>query len=427
MPNTPWAPYCPRDADWCRSEFNWCQLPWCYVSAECPRKIPTRIWHGVASGPAVNSSMAWMASHFSYDTCLSTPDCYSRPFDAACPFDWVHSGWSTQQRCPYSWSDVCQCMYQGRLLPTDLYMNFPLDFPGKYQHLPNIAAYGTSCAAWDQVPGTPLHSSCKPGSNWTREEYNWCQVPWCYVHPSCPSSIATHLFEGSMTAFYSYDACGNAPDCYANSSVDSQAYCPYDPSGDKSYKIHKSRGCECIYQGRQLPSYFYMDFPLSDRGRYANLSLISIYGTTCAAWDQFPETPGFQYCPPDTDWCHSTNNWCQLPWCYVSASCTSKVETSALELNRAEPVSTRAMANLVDALHGEAWRAVGHLVIEKLRRKDGHEEVLKALGTIEKEGAARKTEAFDKFFESTRRARGEAIDAYLLLAPEEKQKPERSM
>ena len=141
MPSTPWAPYCPRDADWCRSEFNFCQLPFCYVSAECPRKIPTRIWHGVASGPAVNSSMAWMASHFSYDTCLSTPDCYSRPFDAACPFDWVHSGWSTQQRCPYSWSDVCQCTYQGRLLPPDLYMNFPLDFPGKYQHLPNIAAW----------------------------------------------------------------------------------------------------------------------------------------------------------------------------------------------------------------------------------------------------------------------------------------------
>ena len=32
-------------------------------------------------------------------------------------------------------------------------------------------------------------------------------------------------------------------------------------------------------------------------------SLISIYGTTCAAWDQFPETPGFQYCPPDTAAC----------------------------------------------------------------------------------------------------------------------------
>lgn len=239
-----------------------------------------------------------------------------------------------------------------------------------------------------------------------------------------------------------YDACGNAPDCYGNSSVDSQAYCPYDPSGDKlgpytcassvtkiqwcnenclslgifpvldgqklwkhvmtflrkaclrSYKIHKGGGCECIYQGGQflgrrllmrsqsrdvivlymmlhycwysvsllsyldafrLPSYFYLDFPLSDRGRLAvkvcqvelmpvckwseaNMqiclliadgtwwrtvtwawtcmdflvtcslcdatccprSLIPIYGTTCAAWDQFPETPGFQHCPPGT-------------------------------------------------------------------------------------------------------------------------------
>ena len=45
-------------------------------------------------------------------------------------------------------------------------------------------------------------------------------------------------------------------------------------------------------------------------------------------------------------------------------------------------------------------------------RKDGFEEVLKALGSIEKEGV-RKTEAFDKFFESTRRNKGEAIDAYL--------------
>lgn len=70
---------------------------------------------------------------------------------------------------------------------------------------------------------------------------------------------------------------------------------------------------------------------------------------------------------------------------------------------------------LIDALHGEAWRAVEHLVVqpEKLKKKDGYEEVLNALGSIEKEGVIRKTEAFDKFFESTRRARGEAIDAYL--------------
>ncbi len=70
---------------------------------------------------------------------------------------------------------------------------------------------------------------------------------------------------------------------------------------------------------------------------------------------------------------------------------------------------------LIDALHGEAWRAVEHLVMqpEKIRKKDGFEEVLKALGSIEKEGVIRKTEAFDKFFESTRRSKGEAIDAYL--------------
>ena len=87
-------------------------------------------------------------------------------------------------------------------------------------------------------------------------------------------------------------------------------------------------------------------------------------------------------------------------------------EAEAADLEKKQ---CRFARRLVDALHGEAWRAVEHLVMqpEKLRKKDGFEEVLLALGTIEKEGVIRKTEAFDKFFESTRRARGEAIDAYL--------------
>ena len=70
---------------------------------------------------------------------------------------------------------------------------------------------------------------------------------------------------------------------------------------------------------------------------------------------------------------------------------------------------------LIDALHGEAWRAVAHLVMqpEKLRKKDGFEEVLAALGSTEKEGVIRKTEAFVKFFEPTGGNKGEAIDAYL--------------
>ena len=69
---------------------------------------------------------------------------------------------------------------------------------------------------------------------------------------------------------------------------------------------------------------------------------------------------------------------------------------------------------LIDALHGEAWRAVAHLVMqpEKLRKKDGFEEVLAAFGSIEKEGVIRKTEAFVKFFEPPRGNKGEAIDAY---------------
>ena len=35
--------------------------------------------------------------------------------------------------------------------------------------------------SFQQVPHTPHYSLCKPGSNWSEKEYNWCQLPWCYV------------------------------------------------------------------------------------------------------------------------------------------------------------------------------------------------------------------------------------------------------
>ncbi|CAJ1363206.1 unnamed protein product [Effrenium voratum] len=238
MPGMPWSQYCPTDADWCNSESNWCQLPWCYVSRTCNSAIMSSVFAGNGSS----------AVFYSYDTCLSTPDCFSQQFNMACPFDWTNSGWSTPQHCPESWSDVCKCIYQGQVLPPELYTMFPVDFPGKNKHFPNIAVYGTTCASWDQVPYTPLATQCEPGSNFSQQEYNWCQIPWCYVHASCPSRVASELFKGSMTTFYSYDSCGNAPDCY-NNFQDSR--CPYDPTGEKSYKVYKGRGCECTYQGGQ--------------------------------------------------------------------------------------------------------------------------------------------------------------------------------
>ena len=160
MPSTPWAPYCPRDADWCRSEFNFCQLPFCYVTEACDSRVPSSLFQGSST-----------AAYYSYDTCLSTPDCKTMPFDDACPFDSADTGWATAQECPESWSDVCDCLYQGNFLPPELYTQFPEDEPGKYSMVPNIAIYGTACAAWDQVPGTPWSHQCAPGSNWFKSQF----------------------------------------------------------------------------------------------------------------------------------------------------------------------------------------------------------------------------------------------------------------
>ena len=82
------------------------------------------------------------------------------------------SGWATSADCKHGWSDVCDCLYQGTNLPEVLYENL-------MENLSSIALYGTSCAAWDHIPGTPLAHHCLPGSDWSGDK-NWCQIPWCY-------------------------------------------------------------------------------------------------------------------------------------------------------------------------------------------------------------------------------------------------------
>ena len=323
MPGMPWQQYCPADADWCHSQTNWCQLPWCYVAESCSSKIASNMFQGS------------VAAYYSYDTCLSTPDCRNMPFDAACPFEPTDTGWATATECPNSWTDVCECLYQGSLLPAELYTQFPSQEPGRYAALPNIAIYGTACAAWDQVPGTPWSHSCAPGSDWSSSAFNWCQLPWCYVSSECASRIPTLVFNGSIQ-YFSYDSCGNAPDCYNDFSQDKR--CPYDPYGTHNYKVHKGDDCECSFHGLQLPADVYSLYPLTEPGKYANLSHINTYGTTCAAWDQMPGMPWSQYCPTDADWCNSESNWCQLPWCYVSRTCNSAIMSSVFAGNGSSAV-----------------------------------------------------------------------------------------
>ena len=114
------------------------------------------------------------------------------------------------------------CAYQGHLLPSDVISQYPDESPGmwlghqrktcrhkrdglqsmcqlyRYGDFPNIGVYGTSCAAWDFVPGTPHYGfpaalmsrsasgylfpttpgNCSENSNWSSPLYSWCQLPW---------------------------------------------------------------------------------------------------------------------------------------------------------------------------------------------------------------------------------------------------------
>ena len=150
MPGSPWAEHCPRDADWCHSEHNWCQLPWCYVSEACETKMSSTFFDNAST-----------VAFYSYNTCLDSPSCRSMPFDASCPFDSRDIHWPTAVECPDSWSDVCECQFQGSVLPESLFTQFPTEEPRRFAHMPNIGVYGTTCAAWDQVPGTPCQADVR--------------------------------------------------------------------------------------------------------------------------------------------------------------------------------------------------------------------------------------------------------------------------
>lgn len=218
----------------------------------------------------------------------------------------------------------CSCKYQGSRLASEIYETYPTSSPGKYKDYGTIDLYGTMCAAWDQMPMTPGFYLCDgKGPPWDAE-FNYCQVPWCYVDSSCESAVATTVFEGSEIAFYSYEACGGV-NCYPFSAENG---CPYDPHGDNTYKVHKSGGCECLYQGELLPPSIWKNHPDSNPGQYQDLSAITAFGTTCSAWDMSPLTPWYVWCPPGSDFCDTAYNWCVEPWCYVAEGCSTSLPSA---------------------------------------------------------------------------------------------------
>lgn len=174
------------------------------------------------------------------------------------------------------------------------------------------------CAAWDSMPGMPWSSSCPDDVDFSKKEFNWCQVPWCYVDSSCSSGYPTDIFNGSDIAYYSYEACGDMPNCY--DEFDEDERCPFDPYGDHKYKVFKD-DCKCTHHGFTLPVELYTKYPDDEQGKYEDLKNIEYYGTTCASWDSSPEMPFADFCPAGADWCSTSYNWCQAPWCYVDAGC----------------------------------------------------------------------------------------------------------
>ena len=75
----------------------------------------------------------------------------------------------------------------------------------------------------------------------------------------------------------------------------------------------------------------------------------------------------------------------------------------------------RFAKKLLDALHGEAFKACEELMTqhEKLREVDGYKHIFKALQAIEKVSIVKRTEAFDKFFDASHRKRGQPVDSYI--------------
>lgn len=206
IPDTPWKHECPIAFDFSGNN-TWCQIPWCYVDSSCSSALETHVFDG-------------QSLYFSYETCGGI-NCFYDPKDPNCPWDpYDDDNYKIHHR------DQCACLFSGDALVPDVYTNTP------YSDLEHVHIYGSNCAAWDAMPGTPYSSSCS-GANWCREDKNWCQVPWCYVPTGCPSARITSLFSASGFIFYSYDTCRKAPDCYTHSDDQSTWHlmsqrCPYN-------------------------------------------------------------------------------------------------------------------------------------------------------------------------------------------------------
>eukprot|EP00928_Gymnodinium_smaydae_P002936 TRINITY_DN11072_c0_g1_i1.p1 TRINITY_DN11072_c0_g1~~TRINITY_DN11072_c0_g1_i1.p1 ORF type:complete len:385 (-),score=2.10 TRINITY_DN11072_c0_g1_i1:1861-3015(-) len=316
VPGTPFQKtQCSLKADFTAKEHNWCQVPWCYVDESCEEKTVSVLFNGS------------QAQYFSYAACdRQAADCFSDgPIgtfgegNPKCPYD----PYRDRTYRVYVAKGACGCLYHGSTLPRLVVTEHPSQSPGKYKDLPHIELYGTTCAAWDQSPNFPWYSYCPRNANWCGYEYNWCQLPWCYVDGACPTAVPSVVFRGSRAMFYSYETCRGTPDCYTFSGPGEEhklpATCPFDSrlhgwSTASTCLAWAKTSCDCMYQGEHLPEDLLRKYPLSNPGAYYDVPASPIYGTTCAPWDTMPGTPFHSSCLGGLNFSLGKHNWCQVPW-----------------------------------------------------------------------------------------------------------------
>jgi len=61
----------------------------------------------------------------------------------------------------------------------------------KFKEVTVREGYGSKCAKWEGMPGTPFHDDCE------KDGHDFCGCSWCYVHADCGTSRKSKVYEDS--------------------------------------------------------------------------------------------------------------------------------------------------------------------------------------------------------------------------------------
>ncbi|CAD7950570.1 unnamed protein product [Amoebophrya sp. A120] len=183
LPDTPY--YDANATNFTGSE-NWVAQPWCFVDPSCDSAI-------------ASSAFSGSGEYYSYETC-GTLNCWAAansPMSAGCPVDITGTGSGKVDK-----AGSCACLGGAYYNSTTSTLETFPTMASRVNTTSNLM-YGTTCAAWDFVAGTPYIGSCPTsGKDFCHSDNSWCQTPWCYVDSSCPSAVQSDF---STDVYYSYN------------------------------------------------------------------------------------------------------------------------------------------------------------------------------------------------------------------------------